>query len=166
MPFLLPLYRLSRALHRRGHRRAAAAVKVLNYVVHGADISPAAELGRVVVPHPAGVVIGEGASVGDGTYIMSGVVLGIRTLGAPGPAPRVGRACVLSAGAKLFGDIDVGDGAVIGANAVVLEPVPAGALAVGVPAKIVRDRARASLLGRNRGKTASQSPTPPREDDG
>jgi serine O-acetyltransferase len=69
--------------------------------------------------------------------LRQGVTLGLRRTNERG-APRIGNGVDIGAGAKILGPIRVGDGAVIGANAVVLDDVPPGALAVGIPARIVR----------------------------
>ena len=105
----------------------------------GIEIHPGAVIGeRVFIDHGMGVVIGETAEVGDGCTIYHGVTLGGTTLykGAK-RHPTLGRDVVVSAGAKVLGGFVVGDGAKIGSNAVVIKPVPAGATAVGIPARII-----------------------------
>ncbi len=105
----------------------------------GIEIHPGAVIGeRVFIDHGMGVVIGETAEVGDGCTIYHGVTLGGTTLykGAK-RHPTLGRDVVVSAGAKVLGGFTVGDGAKIGSNAVVIKPVPAGATAVGIPARII-----------------------------
>jgi len=99
----------------------------------GIEIHPGAEIGRrVFIDHGMGVVIGETAVVGDECTIYQGVTLGGTSL-APG--------VIVSAGAKVLGGFTVGDGARVGANSVLLQPVPVGATAVGIPARIViKDR--------------------------
>jgi serine O-acetyltransferase len=74
--------------------------------------------------------------IGDDVVIRNGVTLGLRRTGERG-APTLGNRVDVGAGAKILGKIHIGDGAVIGANAVVLKDVPAGALAVGIPARII-----------------------------
>ncbi|WP_280191339.1 serine O-acetyltransferase [Delftia sp. PS-11] len=105
----------------------------------GIEIHPGAVIGeRVFIDHGMGVVIGETAVVGDGCTIYHGVTLGGTSLykGAK-RHPTLGRDVVVSAGAKVLGGFEVGDGAKIGSNAVVIKPVPAGATAVGIPARII-----------------------------
>ena len=80
------------------------------------------------------------ARLGDDCRIRQNVTIGIRAEGET-VAPVLGDGVDLGAGAVLLGGITVGDGAVVGANAVVLSDVPAGALAVGVPARIIERRA-------------------------
>jgi serine O-acetyltransferase len=100
----------------------------------------------VFFDHAMGVVVGETAEIGDGCTIYQGVTLGGTSLykGAK-RHPTLGRNVVVSAGAKVLGGFVVGDGAKIGSNAVVIKPVPAGATAVGIPARIIpaEDTARA-----------------------
>ena len=108
----------------------------------GIEIHPGAVIGeRVFIDHGMGVVIGETAVVGDGCTIYHGVTLGGTSLykGAK-RHPTLGRDVVVAAGAKVLGGFEVGDGAKIGSNAVVIKPVPAGATAVGIPARIIPSR--------------------------
>lgn len=103
-----------------------------------ADIDPRAQLDpTVVITHGSGVVIGETATVGANTRIMPGVVIGARDWSAAKRHADVGASVEIGTGAKILGPVIVGDGARIGANAVVLHNVPPGATAVGVPAKVV-----------------------------
>jgi len=109
----------------------------------GIEIHPGAKVGnRVFFDHAMGVVVGETAEIGDGCTIYQGVTLGGTSLykGAK-RHPTLGRDVVVSAGAKVLGGFMVGDGAKIGSNAVVIKPVPAGATAVGIPARIIPSKA-------------------------
>ncbi len=104
---------------------------------YGIELPYSAELGRKVVFEHQGAVVIHGASkIGDGCIIRQGVTLGNRSLARPKEAPVLGARVNVGAGAKILGAVVVGDDAVIGANAVVLCDVPAGALAVGVPAVV------------------------------
>ena len=105
----------------------------------GIEIHPGAVIGeRVFIDHGMGVVIGETAVVGDGCTIYHGVTLGGTSLyKGTKRHPTLGKDVVVSAGAKVLGGFEVGDGAKIGSNAVVIKPVPAGATAVGIPARII-----------------------------
>jgi serine O-acetyltransferase len=103
----------------------------------GSDVLAGARIGRnVMLPHPNGVVIHEHAIVGDDCMIMQQVTIGaIRA----GEVPTLGDKVYVGAGAKILGKVTVGNGAAIGANAVVLTDVPEGWVAVGVPA-VARSR--------------------------
>jgi len=106
----------------------------------GIEIHPGAVIGeRVFFDHAMGVVVGETAEIGDGCTIYQGVTLGGTSLykGAK-RHPTLGRDVVIGAGAKVLGGFTVGDGAKVGSNAVVTKPVPAGATAVGNPARIIQ----------------------------
>lgn len=105
----------------------------------GIEIHPGAVIGdRVFFDHAMGVVVGETAEIGDGCTIYQGVTLGGTSLYKGSKRhPTLGRNVVVSAGAKVLGGFTVGDGAKIGSNAVVIKPVPAGATAVGIPARII-----------------------------
>ena len=105
---------------------------------YGIELPYSAKLGRrVVIEHQGCIVIHGDAWIGDDCIIRQGVTLGNRTLDRPHDAPKLGKGVNVGAGAKILGAVTIGDGASIGANAVVLQDIPAGALAVGVPAKIL-----------------------------
>jgi serine O-acetyltransferase len=137
-------------LHRRahwawthGHKWLGRFISHLGRFLTGIEIHPAAVIGRgVFFDHAMGVVIGETAEVGDGCTIYQGVTLGGTSLykGAK-RHPTLGKNVVVSAGAKVLGGFTVGDNAKIGSNAVVIKPVPAGATAVGIPARIILPKA-------------------------
>ncbi|APW37456.1 serine O-acetyltransferase [Rhodoferax koreense] len=133
-------------LHRRAHWCWNHGFKWLaRFVSHvargltGIEIHPGAKIGeRVFFDHAMGVVVGETAEIGDGCTIYQGVTLGGTSLyKGTKRHPTLGRDVVVSAGAKVLGGFTVGDGARIGSNAVVIKPVPAGATAVGIPARII-----------------------------
>jgi serine O-acetyltransferase len=110
---------------------------------YGIELPYSARLGRgVVFEHQGGIVIHGNAEIGDGCVIRQGVTLGNRTIEKPQEAPKLGKNVNVGAGAKILGAVNIGDGAQIGANAVVLQDVPAGALAVGIPARIIVRSAR------------------------
>ncbi|HEU5294414.1 MAG TPA: serine O-acetyltransferase [Burkholderiaceae bacterium] len=133
-------------LHRWAHGAWTSELKWLGrFISHvsrwitGIEIHPGAKVGRrVFIDHGMGVVIGETAEVGDDCTIYQGVTLGGTSL-TPGAKrhPTLGRGVIVSAGAKVLGGFTVADGARVGANSVLLQPVPAGATAVGIPARIV-----------------------------
>ncbi|WGV27798.1 serine O-acetyltransferase [Halotia branconii] len=105
---------------------------------YGIELPYTVQLGRrVIIEHQGAIVIHGYCVIGDDSIIRQGVTLGNRYLDRPLDAPKLGKAVNVGAGAKIFGDITIGDHANIGANAVVLCNVPPGATAVGIPAKIV-----------------------------
>ncbi|MBN9411151.1 MAG: serine O-acetyltransferase [Burkholderiales bacterium] len=133
-------------MHRRAHWCWNHGFKWLGrFISHvsrwltGIEIHPGAKIGeRVFFDHAMGVVVGETAEIGDGCTIYQGVTLGGTSLyKGEKRHPTLGRDVVVSAGAKVLGGFEVGDGAKIGSNAVVIKPVPAGATAVGIPARII-----------------------------
>ena len=137
-------------LHRRAHWCWTHGLKWLGrFISHfarwftGIEIHPGAKIGeRVFFDHAMGVVVGETAEIGDGCTIYQGVTLGGTSLyKGTKRHPTLGRDVVVSAGAKVLGGFEVGDGAKIGSNAVVIKPVPAGATAVGIPARIIPSKA-------------------------
>jgi len=104
----------------------------------GIEIHPGATIGRrFFIDHGMGVVIGETAHIGDDCTLYHGVTLGGTTWNKGKRHPTLGRGVIIGAGAKVLGPINVGDGAKIGSNAVVVKDVPAGATAVGIPARIM-----------------------------
>ncbi len=112
----------------------------------GIEIHPMAVIGeRLFIDHGMGVVIGSTAVVGDDVTLYQGVTLGGTSLERGVKRhPTVGNDVIVGAGAHILGPITVADGARIGANAVVLHDVPAGATMVGIPAKPANDDKAAS----------------------
>lgn len=105
--------------------------------VYGIELPFTAKVGRnVVIEHQGGIVIHGASVIGDGCIIRQNCTLGIRSLDELDAAPVLGRNVNVGAGAAILGRVTIGDGAAIGANAVVLKDVPAGALATGIPATI------------------------------
>ncbi|KGM13735.1 serine O-acetyltransferase EpsC [Cellulomonas bogoriensis] len=103
----------------------------------GIEIHPGAQLGRrLFIDHGMGIVIGETAQVGDDVVLFHGATLGGRSMTRGKRHPTLGDHVVVGAGAKILGPVWIGDGAQVGANAVVVKDVPAGGVAVGVPAQV------------------------------
>jgi serine O-acetyltransferase len=133
------LHRFAHGCWNLGFKWLGRFVSNLSRLLTGIEIHPAAIVGeRVFFDHAMGVVVGETAEIGDGCTIYQGVTLGGTSLykGAK-RHPTLGKNVVVSAGAKVLGGFTVGDNAKIGSNAVVIKPVPAGATAVGIPARII-----------------------------
>jgi serine O-acetyltransferase len=114
--------------------------------ITGIEIHPGATIGRrVFIDHGMGVVIGETAEIADDCTLYHGVTLGGTSWNKGKRHPTLRSGVVIGAGAKVLGPITVGEGAKVGSNAVVVRDVPAGATAVGIPARIVepgRDQVR------------------------
>lgn len=105
---------------------------------YGIELPYSAQLGRrVVIEHQSCIVIHGDCIIGDDCIIRQGVTMGNRYLDRPFDAPKLGKRVNVGAGAKLFGNITIGDDVNIGANAVVLSDIPPGKTAVGIPAKIL-----------------------------
>jgi serine O-acetyltransferase len=125
-PWRMPLTAVYRTLY----------VYVRNHF--GVEVPFSAKIGRrVVIEHQGAIVIHGCTVIGDDCIIRQGVTMGNRHLDAPYDAPVLGQRVNVGAGAKLLGKIQIGDGASIGANSVVLRDVPAGGTAVGIPAKLL-----------------------------
>ena len=134
----LVAHRLAHHLHRRGVLFLPRLVAHLSRFFTGIDIHPGAQIGRgVFIDHGMGVVIGETAIVGDYCLIYQGVTLGGTGKETGKRHPTVGSHVVIGSGAKVLGNITLGDYARIGAGSVVLRPVPAHCTAVGIPSRNV-----------------------------
>lgn len=136
-------HRLNHWMWQRGLRWPARFLGNTARWLTGIEIHPGAKIGRrFFVDHGTGVVIGETAEIGNDVTLYQGVTLGGRTLNEGKRHPTLGNNVVVGAGAKILGPFTVEDDARIGSNAVVLEPVPAGATVVGIPGRIVRCKDR------------------------
>lgn len=111
-------------------------LKLLSQILTGIDLPCEAQVGRrLLIEHFGDIIISGDAIIGDDVTLRNGVTIGLKRTQERG-SPVIGNHVDIGAGAKILGAIHIGDHAVIGANAVVLKDVPAGALAVGVPAQI------------------------------
>ncbi len=123
---------------------AGAPVSHLGRFLTGIEIHPGATIGRrVFIDHGMGIVIGETAEIGDDCTLYHGVTLGGVSWNKGKRHPTLGAGVVVGAGAKILGPFEVGAGAKIGSNSVVVKAVPAGATVVGIPARVVEDHANA-----------------------
>jgi serine O-acetyltransferase len=133
------LHRVAHFLWNSGLQWVARFWSMLARLLTGIEIHPGAKIGRrVFLDHGLGIVIGETTEIGDDCTIYQGVTLGGTSLyKGVKRHPTLGKGVVISAGANVLGGFTVGDGARVGSNAVVLKEIPAGATAVGVPARIL-----------------------------
>jgi len=128
----------------------ARVTSYLSRIITGIEIHPGAIIGRrFFIDHGMGVVIGETAIIGDDCTIYHGVTLGGTSWKQGKRHPTLEDKVVIGAGAKILGPITIGSGAKIGSNAVVVKDIPKNATAVGIPARLVDDKAQ---------KTSSFSP--------
>ncbi|TIX51646.1 serine O-acetyltransferase [Alteraurantiacibacter aquimixticola] len=135
-------HRLANRLWLRGHRFSARFLSWLSRLLTNVDIHPAATIGRrFFIDHGAGVVIGETAEIGDDVTLYHGVTLGGTSWQAGKRHPTLESGVLVGCGAKILGPITVGASARIGANSVVVDPVPPGMTVVGIPGRVVRDPA-------------------------
>ncbi len=143
------LHRVAHFLWNSGLQWVARFWSMLARLLTGIEIHPGAKIGRrVFLDHGLGIVIGETAEIGDDCTIYQGVTLGGTSLyKGVKRHPTLGKGVVISAGAKVLGGFTVGDGARVGSNAVVLKEIPAGATAVGVPARILHPDLPSSANG-------------------
>ncbi len=132
--------------HRRAHWCYEHNLKFLARLISqasrrrtGIEIHPGAKIGkRLVIDHGMGIVIGETAEIGDDCLIYHGVTLGGTGKDVGKRHPTIGNNVLISTGAKVLGPITVGNNSRVAANAVVLDEIPEGCTAVGIPARIVR----------------------------
>ncbi len=129
-------YTVRPALLRRPLSLLYKFMKIWAQMATGIDIPCETRIGRrLVIEHFGCIIVSGDTVIGDDVTLRHNVTLGLRRTGIPG-APTIGNRVDIGAGAVILGPVQIGDDAVIGANAVVLCDVPAGALAVGVPATI------------------------------
>lgn len=136
----LQAYRVAHWLWQQGRKSLALFLQNRISAVFAVDIHPAARIGKgIMFDHATGIVIGETAVVGDMVSIMQSVTLGGTGKEAGDRHPKVSNGVLIGAGAKILGNITVGECAKVGAGSVVLKDVPARAVVAGVPAKIIGD---------------------------
>lgn len=129
-------YRLARAFYLAGFRFLGRVISQFGRFMTGIEIHPAAKIGAgLFIDHGMGVVIGETAVLGKNVTLFQGVTLGGTGKQKGKRHPTLGSHVVVGAGAKVLGNIHVGDRATIGANAVVVKDVPSHSTVVGVPGR-------------------------------
>lgn len=131
-------YRVAHKLHISGFKRLARMIMGLTQIITNIDIHPAATIGqRVFIDHGTGVVIGETTIIESDVLIYQGVTLGGVSLNPGKRHPTIKKGAVIGAGAKVLGNIVVGEYAKIGANSVVVKEVPDCSTAIGIPAHVI-----------------------------
>ncbi len=145
-------YRIANRLYKRGWKILARIIMGLTQVVTNVDIHPACTIGkRVFIDHAFGVVIGETAVIEDDVLIYQGVTLGGVSLEKGTKRhPTIRRGAVIGGGAKVLGNIEIGEFARVGANSVVIKSVPPECTAVGIPARVINKGKDKSKLSHNK----------------
>ena len=134
----LQTHRVAHWLWRDGRETLAFHLQSRVSELFQLDIHPAARMGQgVFIDHGTGIVVGETAVVGDEVSMLHDVTLGGTGAKSGDRHPKIGRGVLIGAGAKVLGNIEIGDYAKIAAGSVVLRPVPAHCTAAGVPARLV-----------------------------
>lgn len=140
------LYKIAHWLWIRNHGFSASLISAFARLFTGIEIHPGATIGRrVFIDHGMGVVIGETAEVGDDVLIYQGVVLGGTSLERKKRHPTIGNGIVIGAGAKIIGNIEIGDCSKIGAGSVVLKSAPMGSTVVGIPGRNVKEERKCAI---------------------
>ncbi len=131
-------HRFAHAMHKAGRRDFALYLQSRSSQVFQVDINPAVPIGKgIMLDHGTGLVIGETAVVGDNVSILQNVTLGGTGKSDQDRHPKIGNGVLIGAGAKVLGNIRVGDCSRVGAGSVVLKEVPPRVTVAGVPAKVI-----------------------------
>lgn len=132
-------YRIAHRLYRNNFKASARIIMGINQIITHIDIHPGATIGRrVFIDHGTGVVIGQTAIIEDDVLIYQGVTLGGVSLTAGKRHPTIQRGVVIGAGAKILGNITIGENSKVGANSVVVRNVPPNSTAIGIPAHVIQ----------------------------
>jgi serine O-acetyltransferase len=140
-------HRLAHKLHGWGVPLAPRMISQISRFFTGIEIHPGAAIGRrFFIDHGMGVVIGETTEIGDDVLLYQGVTLGGTGNETGKRHPTLGNHVVVGTGAKILGNIKIGDNVRIGAGSVVVHPVPDNSTVVGVPGRVVRIRVENGVL--------------------
>ena len=145
---MIHFYRIARKLHLLGIPLLPRLIYIFNRIVFGVVLPPSAKVGKNVVFGYSGlaIVVHKRAQIGENVAVV-GTTNG-KVRGGLHAVPIIEDGVTIGAGARILGPVRIGRGALIGANAVVLIDVPAGATAVGVPARIVESAAKRDVRDR------------------
>ena len=140
-------HRFAHALWKAGRKDFALYLQSRSSQVFQVDINPACRIGKgIMLDHATGFVAGETAVIGDNVSILQGVTLGGTGKADEDRHPKIGNGVLIGAGAKVIGNIKIGECARIGAGSVVVKDVPPRVTVVGVPARIVGEAPPASAM--------------------
>ena len=132
------LHRMAHRLYTGGWFTLGRVVSQFSRTMTGIEIHPGARIGRrFFIDHGMGVVIGETSEIGDDVLLYQGVTLGGTGKDTGKRHPTIGNGVVIGTGAKILGNIRIGDYAKVGAGSVVVRPVPDHSTVVGVPGRVV-----------------------------
>jgi serine O-acetyltransferase len=134
------IHRLAHGIYKRGWFTLARVISQFSRAMTGIEIHPGATIGRrFFIDHGMGIVIGETSEIGDDVLMYQGVTLGGTGKEAGKRHPTIGNEVVIGTGAKILGNIRVGDHVKVGAGSVVVRSVPSHSTVVGVPGRVVGD---------------------------
>jgi serine O-acetyltransferase len=145
--YALLMHRVSHFLWNHSLKLLARINSTLARFLTGIEIHPGAQIGRrVFIDHGMGIVIGETTIVGDDVLLYQGVILGGTTTQKTKRHPTIEKGVVIGAGAKVMGNITIGEYSKIGTGAVVLKDVPPESTCVGVPGRIVKSKNKSHVV--------------------
>ena len=145
--YALLMHRVSHFLWRHSFKLLARINSTLARFLTGIEIHPGAQIGRrVFIDHGMGIVIGETTIVGDDVLLYQGVILGGTTTQKTKRHPTVEKGVVIGSGAKVMGNITIGEYSKVGTGAVVLKDVPPESTCVGVPGRIVKSKNKSHIV--------------------
>ncbi len=134
----LQAHRIAHWLWHRGRVQLALYLQSRVSEIFAVDIHPAARIGKgIMLDHATGIVIGETAAIDDNVSMLHGVTLGGTGKERGDRHPKIRQGCLIGVGAKVLGNIVVGEGSIVGDGSVVLHPVPPHSRVVGVPARVI-----------------------------
>lgn len=134
------LHRVAHGLYKRGWFTLARVISQFSRTMTGIEIHPGATIGRrFFIDHGMGIVIGETSEIGDDVLMYQGVTLGGTGKDSGKRHPTIGNEVVIGTGAKILGNIRIGDHVKVGAGSVVVRSVPDYSTVVGVPGRVVGD---------------------------
>ena len=132
-------HRIAHSLHTVGIPIFPRMISEFSRFITGIEIHPGAKVGKcVVIDHGMGIVIGETAIIEDHVLLYHGVTLGgVSLQKGIKRHPTIRKNCVIGSGAKILGDIEIGEGSKVGSNSVVVQSVPANSTVVGIPGRVL-----------------------------